>query len=190
MQFWIKTASALPYTDDIGERVVTTLFNIASSDLSPHIPIAAWDWLKKRPVLPPECAAFLPKIAEPVVRRVQQLGGTNLVVSYLHIVWSEWRRLGFGYRWTPQGRGPLEQIDMSVMCRLIREDLGGIELAGHRTELIQRLDYILSQLSQGKGEPLAKEDYEELRGELVKVDEEATRILTGTSSSCHPFFVH
>jgi len=189
MQFWIKAASALPYTDDVGGGVVTTLLNVASSDISSQIPPVAWDWLNKRSVLPPEYVAFLPEIVESAVREIQRLGDTRLVVSYLHTVWSEWRKLGTEY-WDIVGPVPAEHPDMSVMSRLIREELSGIGAAGHRTDLIRRLDYVLLQLDQGKGEPLAKEEYEELRRELLKVDEEAMKILTGTSSSFHPFFVY
>ena len=189
MQSWIKAASALPYTDDVSGSVVTTLLNIASGNISSHIPMVAWDWLNKRPVLPPEYVAFLPEIVESAVGEIQRLGDTRLVVSYLHTVWSEWRKLGTE-RWDIVGPVPAEHPDMSVMSRLIREELGGIGAAGHRTDLIRRLDYILLQLDQGQGEPLAKEDYEELRRELVEVDGEAMRILTGTSSNFHPFFVY
>jgi len=133
--------------------------------------------------------AFLPEIVESAVREIQQLGDTRLIVSYLHTVWSEWRKLGTEH-WDIVGPVPAEHPDLSVMSRLIREELGGIGAAGYRTDLIRRLDYILLQLDQGQGEPLAKEDYEELRRELVEVDGEATRILTGTSSNFHPFFVY
>jgi len=189
MQLWMKAASALQYTDDVGGSVVTTLLNVASSDLSPHIPMVAWDWLNKRPVLPPECVAFLPEIVESTVRKIQQLGDTRLIVSYLHTVWSEWRKLGSESWDIVLGPVPVEHPDMSVMSRLIREELGGIGAAGHRADLIRRLDCVLLQLDQGQGVPLAREEYEELRRELLKVDEEATKILTGTSSSSRPFFV-
>ena len=157
--------------------MVTALLNIVSSDrLSPHTPMVAWDWLNRRPVLPPECVALLPKTEVSVVRTIQQLGGVELIVSYLDIVWSEKR--GFWYN------------DIPVMRRLIREELGGIGAAGHRTDLIWRLDCVLLQLDQGQGVQWAKWGYEELRRELLKVDGEATKILAGTLSSCHPFFVY
>ena len=80
--------------------------------------------------------------------------------------------------------------DMSPMRQLIREELGGIEAAGYRTDLIRRLDYVLLQLDQGQGVSSAKGEYGELRRELLEVDEEAMRILAGTSSSRHPFFLY
>ena len=177
MQLWMKAASTVPYTDDVCRSVVVGLLNMASSDrLLPHIPLVAWSWLNRRPVLPPECAVVVPGATESVVQRIQQLGGVKLIVSYLRIIWSEERQL-----W---------DREFSAMHRLIREELGGIGAAGHRTDLIWRLDNILLQFDQGQGESLAKEDYEELRRVLLDVDEEEMKILTGTPSSCHPFFVY
>jgi len=178
MQFWMKAASTLPYTDDVGGSVVVGLLNMASSDqLLPHIPMDAWEWLNKRPVLPPECVALLPWATESAVQKIRQLGSIKLVVSYLHIIWSEECRL-----W---------DYGVSVMGRVIREELSGIGAAGHRKDLIQRLDCVLLQFDQGRGEgPWVKKEYEELRRGLLEVDEEAMKILTGTSSSCRPFFVN
>jgi len=160
MQLWMEAASAVPYTNDVGGNVVMGLLNMASSDkFLSHIPLVAWNWLNKRPVLPPECAALLPMVTESAVQMIHQLGGVKLIASYLHIIWSEERKL--------QGEG------VSVMGRLIREELGGVEAAGYRTDLISRLDYVLLQLGQRQGELLGKEGYEELRRELLKVDKEA-----------------
>jgi len=187
MQFWMKATSALPYTDDVCGSVVTALLNIASNDrLSPHTPMVAWDWLNRRPVLPPECVALFSGTVKYALEKVQQLGDTKLVVSCLHIFWSEWRQLRTkGRFWGPWGHAFFEDID--IMRRLIREELGGIGAAGYRTDLVRRLDCILLRLEQGQGVPSAKGGYEELRRELLEMDEEATKILTGTSSSCHPF---
>jgi len=165
MQFWIKVASALPYTDDVGRSVITTLLNIASSDLSPHMPMVAWDWLNKRPALGLE--SFRPQTIGFTVHAVRQLRDVKLVVSYLCTVWSEWHQLSYH--------------DRPAMCSLIEEEMGGIGATGHRTDLIRRLDYVLLQLGQRRG--ALREEYEELRKELLKVDEEAMRILAGTLSS-------
>ena len=174
MQLWMEAATAVPYTDDVCGSVVVGLLNMASSDeLLSHIPLVAWNWLNKRPVLPPECIALLPWATESVVQTIHRLGDVELIASYLYIIWSEERR--------PWGQG--------VMDRLIREELGGIEAAGYRIDLIRRLDHVLLRLDQSQGEPLVKEEYEDLKRGLLEVDEKATKILTGTSSSCHPFFV-
>ena len=175
MQLWMEAASAVPYTDDVCGSVVVGLLNMASSDeLSSHIPLVAWNWLNKRPVLPPECIALLPEATESVVQTIHRLGGVELIASYLYIIWSEER--------TPW--------DQDVMDRLIREELGGIEAAGYRIDLIRRLDHVLLRLDQSQEEPFAKAKYEDLKRGLLEVDEKATKILTGTSSSCHPFFVY
>jgi len=173
----MNAASALPYTDDVCESVVVALLRMAYSDeLLSHIPLVAWGWLNKRPVLPPECVALLPPVEESVVQRIEQLGGVKLIASYLHIIWSE--------------KNALLCDELSVMGRLIREELGGIGATGHREDLIRRLDHVLLQLDQGQGNPSAGEDYEGLWRELLEVDGEAVRILTGTSPSYHPFFVY
>ena len=157
MQLWMEAASTLPYTDDVCGSVVVGLLNMASSyELSQHIPLVAWDWLNKRPVLPPECVALLPRATESAVRTILRFGGVELIASYLYTIWSEERKL--------------QDEEMPVMGWLIREELGGIEAAGYRTDLILRLDYVLLQLGQGQGELLA-EGYEELRRELLEVDE-------------------
>lgn len=192
MQLWIKAASALPHADDVCRSVVGTLLEIAPSELSQHIPMVAWDWLNKRPVLPPESVELLPRAVESTVRRIQQLGDVKLIVSYLHIVWSEWRPLEPDDRRSRALQRPQirhKYHDMSVMRRLIREELGGIGAAGHRTDLVWRLDYVLLQLDLGYGST-TKQKYEELRSELLGVDEEAMKILTGTSSARRPFFVY
>jgi len=178
MQLWMEAASAVPYTDAVGESVVVSLLNMASSDrLLPHIPMVARDWLNKRPVFPPECVALLPRATESAVQGIHQFGGAKLIALYLHIIWSEERK--------PRWYG-----EMPVMSRLIREELGGIEAAGYRTDLIRRLDHVLLRLDQSEEEWRTKEKYGELRRELLEVDEKAMKILTGTSSSCHPFFVY
>jgi len=177
MQLWMKAASAVPYTDDVCGGVVVGLLNMASSDeLLSHIPLVAWNWLNKRPVLPPECVALLPEATESVVQTIHQLGGIELIASYLHIIWSE-------------ERGLLHD-NIPAIRRLIREELGGIGATGHRIDLIRRLDYVLLQFDQGQERWLDEEKYEDLRRELLKVDEEAMKILTGTSSRCHPVFVY
>ncbi|KAF9644098.1 hypothetical protein BDM02DRAFT_3272666 [Thelephora ganbajun] len=50
IRLWMAAASAVPHTDDIGRSMVGALLGMAYDDeLSPHIPVSAWDWLKKRP---------------------------------------------------------------------------------------------------------------------------------------------
>ena len=178
MQLWMEAASAVPYTDNVGGSVVVGLLNMASIDrLLSHIPVVAWDWLNKLPVIPAECAALLPGPTKSVVQTIQQLGSVKLIALYLCIIWSEERKIS--------------SDGFSAMGRLIREELGGIGAAGYRKDLIRRLDCVLSQLDLRQArqsllgnpwDPTVR-GYEKLREELLEIDREATKILTGTSST-------
>jgi len=177
MQLWMETASAVPYTDDVGGSVVVGLLNMASSDrLLSHIPLVAWNWLKKLPVLPPECGELLPEATESAVRGIHQFGGAKLTALYLHTIWSEEHKPRYD--------------EIPVMSRLIREELGEIGAAGYRTDLIRRLDHVLLRLDQSQGDWWVKARHEDFRSELLEVDEKAMNILTGTSSNRHPFFFY
>jgi len=168
MQLWMTAAAALPYTGDIGQSVVDTLLQMASDrHLLSHIPVLAWDWLKKRPLLHPECKGLRWGTDKEVVQTVRKLGDVGLITSYLFIVWSKWS-------W-------ILHPEFQVMLRLVREELSGIGAAGYRADLIQRLDDILPQLESRFGE--RKQQYEELRTALVEVDEKAMKTLTGMSHS-------
>jgi hypothetical protein len=130
--------------------------------------MVAWDWLNKRPTLPPECLALLSRYVGRTLQKIRQRGDIGLIASCLHIVWSEWCNV-----W---------DNDVSMMHRVIREELGGVGAAGHRTELVRRLDHVLSQLGQGQGcvdpnTPIGRESllsakrvYEEFRKELLEAD--------------------
>jgi len=167
MKLWMAAASALPYSDDVGQSVVDALLQMAENDqLLPHIPVCAWDWLKKRPLLGPECRG-LDLAGHGAIQTVRKRRDVELITSYLFVVWSEWRELRhWGYRAMPD---------------LIREELSGIGAVGHRADLIQRLDYVQSKWR------IYDEWYEELRTALLEVDKEATKTLTGMSHSYRPF---
>ena len=162
-QLWIMAASALSYTNDVGQSVVDTLLQMASrSDLQPYMPELAWDWLKKRPVFNSQCLGHHVGTAENVVQMVQELGDVGLITSYLFIVWSEW--------------SCITHWQFQLMLHLIREELSGVGVAGYRSDLIQRLDDVLPQLEPGSSQ---KQQYEEFRMVLLEVDEEAMGTLTG-----------
>jgi len=166
MGLWITTAAALPYTDDVCRTVVDTLLQMAGFDvLLLHIPTVAWDWLKKRPLLRPGCWGLVAGTRKDVVLKVLRFGDVELITSYLFVVWSEWSHL---HRWSGGCPG---------MFRMIRE-LNGVGVAGHRADLIRRLEYVLSQLDPTSSE---KQNYEEFRKALAEVDEEMTQILTSMS---------
>ncbi|KAF9644101.1 hypothetical protein BDM02DRAFT_1229982 [Thelephora ganbajun] len=102
------------------------------------------------------------------MQMVRELQDVELIASYLFVVWSESTD-----SWL---------ANCSMMMTLIREELCGIEAAGYRADLIQRLDYVLSQLDPGSGQ---KQWYEEFRTALLEVDEEAMNTLIG----CHSTFM-
>jgi hypothetical protein len=91
VQQWAAAASAVPYTDEIGQSVVDTLLHIASNtSLQPHIPIDMWSWLRKSPSLPPICAGRYWGSFSHVIKIVQGLGDIETLTAYLHLIWSEW----------------------------------------------------------------------------------------------------
>ena len=167
----MNAASALPYSVDVCQSMVEALLQMADNDiLQPHIPALAWEWMKKRALFRPESSWSQLGTGEDVVRKVRELGDAGLITSYLLVVWSEKNWLSTkGYK---------------AMLDLIRGELGGIGAVGHRADLIQRLDYILSWLEQ---DDYWKEWYEEFRKVLLEMDEEATKTLTGMSQSYCPF---
>ncbi|KAF9783439.1 hypothetical protein BJ322DRAFT_152245 [Thelephora terrestris] len=165
MRLWVAAASGLQDTDDVRERMVDALLQVAyDDDLRHHIPAAAWEWLKKRPVLPPGSRALQVRASRGFFQMVRTLGDIELTTSYLFVIWSE--------------RSNMYHRDCEEMRRLIREELDGIHVLDNRAVLIQRLDHILSQR-----EVRTAGKYEELKEELLKLDEEGTRILTGSRST-------
>ena len=172
MQHWITAASTLPYTNDLCESVVDTLLQMAFQDnLRPHIPVEAWDWLKKRPVLRPNCQGLKFGASLEVFQSVQEVGDLELITSYLFVVWSKW---SWAY---PEG--------FTAMLEFIRSGLLGIEGLGYREDLVQRLDDVLSQMNSGSPTPPEAADnaswYTELRTALEEVNEEAMKMQTGMS---------
>ena len=77
---WAKAASAVPYTEEVGQNVVDVLLHIASVDsLRPHIPVDIWRWLKNQPSLPPECSGRSRGSSGDVVRQVRALGDIEIL---------------------------------------------------------------------------------------------------------------
>ncbi|KAF9644088.1 hypothetical protein BDM02DRAFT_1229846 [Thelephora ganbajun] len=174
MRLWMAAASAVPYTDDIGRSVVDALLVMAYDDkLSPHIPVAAWDWLKKRPILPAGCGGLEWGAHSDVVQIVRELWDVELIASYLFVVWSEWTNL-----W---------KNGCPLMMALIKEELCGIEAVGYQEDLIQRLRYALLRLDPGS---FKERYYVEFRRALLKVDEETTKTLTSMSHRAIVLFAY
>lgn len=173
MHHWIAAASSLPYTDDVGEGVVDTLLQMAFQDgLRPHIPVEAWNWLKKRPVLGPDCQGLKFGASPQVFEAVRVVGDLELITSYLFVVWSKWSHSH------PEG--------FMAVLEFIRSGLRGVEGAGYHGDLIQRLDDVLSQIDSDSPPPQEAADsvswYTEFRKALKEVNKEATKMLSGMSS--------
>ena len=177
---WAVAASEIPETEEVVQSVVDTLLHIASVDsLRRQIPVDTWEWLNKRPSLPPVCFGRSVGSKRNVVRRVRGLGNTEILKSYFLLAWSEWDIVFDRSGWTE-------------MRASILGDLGGIELGHHRKDLVERLNHVIEQLDRGSGylqqhKPeidedyvqRAKSQYKELKELLLEVDKETT---TRTSS--------
>jgi len=170
IQLWAAAASTVPYTDDIGQSMVDTLLRIAN-DASPRpIPAGMWSWLNKRPPLPPVCWGRFRGSTQRVARAVRTLGDTEILKSYLLLIWSEWDE--------PWWAG------LNEMCASLREDFNGIGMEHHRQDLLRQLDNVLGRLDLGPEHPYAKLDthliqrskkrYGKLREVLREVDRETT----------------
>jgi len=181
---WVTAASAVPYTEEVGQSVVEALFQIAfTHHLRPHIPVGIWAWLNKRPTLPPVCRGRSKGSTVDVVRKVRGLRDIETLKSYLLLVWSEWDSV------CPKG--------LIEMLTLIKEDFSGIAMGRHREDLIERLDHLLERLADRRpGHAVgqhahhlwypriqrAKGQYVRLKEILLETDRKATEILTRTSS--------
>ncbi|KAF9783437.1 hypothetical protein BJ322DRAFT_1070828 [Thelephora terrestris] len=169
MRLWIAAASGLPDTDAVRESMVNALLQIAYDDeLRPHIPPAAWEWLKKRPVLP--AGSFALQVSPPkgFFRTIRKFQDIELITSYLFVFWSEWD--GEPYCVCEEVR------------RLIKEELKGTHAAGCRTDLIQRLDHVIPKLD-GRLLVGCGSEYAEYKTELLELGKGASNVLTGSHST-------
>ena len=180
---WAAAAST-QCTEDVGQSVVDALLHIASIDsLRSQIPAGIWTWLNKRPSLPPVCFGRSMGTKRNVVRLVRELGDTEILKSYFHLVWSEWDYIFDGS----------SRNEMQIS---IREDFGGIGLGHHRKDLVKRLDHVLKELDRGPGYlkqyklwidevgvRRAKGQYINLKETLLEADREALEVLTRTPSA-------
>jgi hypothetical protein len=177
---WAAVVSAVPYSEEVGVTVVDMLLRLAKRDtVRECIPIDVWVWLKKPSSLPPRCQGRDEGTEGDIVRHIRRLRDLDILKSYFLLVWSEWgllRKSGF------------DETQASIV-----EDLAGIEMQHHRTDLIKRLDQVLGELDRGlehlkKVRSRITEDhvhkmkgqYRRLREALWEVDRGAMRILAGT----------
>ena len=192
IQLWAARASAVPYTDEIGQVVADTLLQIASNpSLQLEIPVHMWSWLNKCPSPPPVSAGRYCGTSRSVVQIVRKLGDIETLTSYLVFVWSEWDYLYKG--------------GFDEMCTSIREDFSGIRMGYHRKKLLQHLDHVLGQLDLGlvyfqQQRPLISEygiqkretQYGQLKEVLMEVDKEAIDDLICKSpiNTTHPSYTN
>ena len=179
---WVAAVSRVSSTEKIGQSVVDTLLQIAGNlSLQPYIPDDVWSWLNRRPSLPRVCLGRQLENGR-ALQTIQALDDIEIFASYLISVWSEWHHLH-----------PDALIEM---CASIRADFKGIGIGRHRTDLLQRLDYILRELDRwSRSNPedgqipstyhrlRAKYQYGQLKRGLLEVDREATKILNRTPPS-------
>jgi hypothetical protein len=175
---WAAAASAVPYTEEVGQSVVDTLLYIVSiPSLRSRVPVGVWAWLEKRSSFPPEYSGLRKGTGGHAVRHVRALGDVKILKSYLLLVWSEWNY-----------NDGLAEMQISI-----QEDFGGIRMGHHREDLINRLGHVLEQLDRGLGYfkqympsidegkiQRTKDQYRELEEVLLEVDREATKTLTRT----------
>ena len=155
---WAAAASAIPYTEEVGQNVIGALLQIASIDfLRPYIPIDMWEWMKRRPSLPPMYHGLLEPIAA-ITAYIHGLGDLELLKSYYLLTWTVRTYMSSG--------------DFPVTESSIRENFcgAGMEMENHRKDLIERLDQILEQLSEDASMKKMKTQYTKLRDILLEVD--------------------
>ena len=175
---WAAAPPTVPYTEEVGQAVVTILLQVASIDFpQPHIPIGTWALLKKLPSLPRGRTGRTLETSGPVVRRVQALGNIEILKSYFLLVWSDW--------YPPWGS--------DAMYSSIQEDFSGIGMGCHRGDLIERLDHVLGELDQGleylqqhspgidgRSVDFSKKRYGLFKGLLLRQERETLEVLTRT----------
>ena len=121
---------------EVSESVADMLLQFASDEiLRPQILAETWVWLKKPRSLPVCSWGRRVGTTDAVVRHIRGLGDIETLKSYFLLVWSEWNNL--------HDEG-LREMEISM-----REDFGGAEGLRDREELIERLDWVLGQLSLG-----------------------------------------
>ena len=161
---WATAAMEIPYTDEVGQSVIDTLFQIASVNiLRPHIPLDIWRWLKKQPPLPAIYHGQSKGGYENTVRYVDRLGDIDILKSYFLLLWTDRCALA------PGSNGEVE--------RSIRENFSGTGVKQHREDLINHLDHVLARLDQrlesfpdSADLKVAKKRYTKLKGALLEVE--------------------
>ena len=162
---WAEAAKTktIPYTEEIGQNVIDALFQIAFVDLlRTHIPDHMWDWMKRRPPLPPMYQGLLEGPRSTTVAYVRTRKDIDLLKSYFLLVWTDRCVLL---------AGRIYEVESSI-----REDFVGKGMEHHRRDLMDRLDHVLDQLDRRSSEETpdvqeARTQYAKIRNLLVEIDE-------------------
>jgi hypothetical protein len=163
---WAAAVSTIPYTEEVGQSVVFTLFQIADiSLLRPHIPIEIWGILKMQPSLPRIYNGVMAGGSSKIIAYVRRLGDIDLLKSYFLLVWTDRSGIIIG--------------QANAMKESLQQDFGGTGMEEHRKDLIRRLDQVLGWLDQGlESHPHdmyfnnSKAHYTDLKGVLVELDKD------------------
>ena len=85
---WLSAAASLKYTQEIGQAVVEVLLRmVCSYEWRRHVTPAAWNWLKRRPQLPPVSWARQGCCSNPsTISEIQALNNPELLTAYLIVV--------------------------------------------------------------------------------------------------------
>ena len=179
---WAAAVSTVPYSEEVGCRVVDELLRLAHrEDLRKPIPIHIWEWLKEQPPLSPARQWRLYGALPAAFSYIRGLGDLGIVKSYFLRVWSD--------------LDVLPDSSFAEMQVSIMEDFGGIEMQHHRKDLVNRLDHILGEVDQEleyysvhnrSWTTLAdaqrkREQYRRLKEVLLEVDRKAIKHLAGMS---------
>ena len=173
---WAAAASAVPYTEEVGQSVVDALLQIVSiTSLRSHIPIDLWTWLKRRPSLPPISQGQKLVRRPEAIHYIRGLGDIEILKSFFLLMFSEWN---YFYD------SGMYEIETSI-----REDFSGIHMQEHRKDLRRQLDRVLEQLDRGleyikQQKPLMdkievemmKDRHKVLRSALLEVDKEDVNV--------------
>ena len=115
---WAAAAMAIPYTEEVGQSVIDTLFLIASVDIPRlHIPLDIWRWLKKQPPLPIIYHGQSKGGYDNTVGYVRRLGDIDILKSYFILLWTD--------------RYTLPLADADAMEESMKQDFCGTELKQH-----------------------------------------------------------
>ena len=130
---WAAAVSVVPYTEEVGQSVVDALLQISSVDsLRPHVPIDIWEWLKRRPSLPPLSRGPQIGARARIVRHIRGFKDVEILTSYFLLIWLE--------------RSRLEQPFLREVQISIQQDFGGVEMQNHRKDLVEQLDRLQQKL--------------------------------------------